>query len=157
RAVRGLNDFRVLPRGIVRRPAARFTSSRGNHFLAPGDVAAIYGVQPLYDAGFDGAGQKIVVAGQTRVDLEDIRQFRSNFGLPASDPQLILVPNLRDPGLVQDDLAEADLDIEWAGAMARGAAILYVYSDNVLDAVQYAIDQNLAPVISVSYGLCEAQ
>ena len=57
----------------------------------------------------------------------------------------------------KDDLPEADLDIQWAGAVARKASILYVYSYNVLDAVQYAIDQNLAPVISMSYGLCETQ
>jgi uncharacterized protein (TIGR03437 family) len=56
-----------------------------------------------------------------------------------------------------DDLPEADLDIQWAGAVARGATIVYVYSYNVMDAVQYAIDQNLAPVLSMSYGLCEAQ
>ena len=39
--------------------------------------------------------------------------------------------------------------------MARNARILYVYSNNVMDALQFAIDQNLAQVISVSYGLCE--
>ena len=32
-----------------------------------------------------------------------------------------------------------------------------VYAQDVLDAVAYAIDQNLAPVISLSYGLCELQ
>ena len=45
--------------------------------------------------------------------------------------------------------------MEWAGAVARNATILYVYSENVLDAFTYIIDQNLAPVLSISYGLCE--
>ena len=60
-----------------------------------------------------------------------------------------------DPGF-NNTWVEADLDIEWAGAMARGAKIVYVYSNNVLDAVQYAVDENVAPVLSMSYSGCEA-
>ena len=52
-------------------------------------------------------------------------------------------------------LPEADLDLEWSGGVAKNATILYVYANNVMDAIQYAIDQNLAPVVSSSYGLCE--
>jgi subtilase family serine protease len=33
--------------------------------------------------------------------------------------------------------------------------LVFVYSNDVTDAVQYAIDQNLAPVLSMSYGSCE--
>lgn len=157
RAVHGLNDFRMQPRRAVRRPAPRYTSGTGRHYLAPDDFAAIYNVQSLYDAGLGGAGQKIVVVGQTRIDVADIQQFRTAYGLPPSDPQIVLVPNLRDPGTSKTDLPEADLDIQWAGAVARDATIVYVYSFNVTDAVQYAIDQNLAPVLSMSYGFCEAQ
>ncbi|HXA52103.1 MAG TPA: protease pro-enzyme activation domain-containing protein [Candidatus Acidoferrum sp.] len=157
RTVHGLNDFRMQPKHTIHKPVAQYTSSRGNHYLAPDDLAAIYSLKPLYDAGFGGAGQKIVVVGQTQVDVTDIQAFRSSFGLTASDPQMMLVPGLRDPGVSTDDLPEADLDIQWAGAVARDATIVYVYSYNVMDAVQYAIDQNLAPVLSMSYGLCEAQ
>ena len=43
-----------------------------------------------------------------------------------------------------------------AGAIARNAQIVFVVSGNgVFDSLQYAIDQNLAPVISISYGSCE--
>jgi uncharacterized protein (TIGR03437 family) len=156
-AVHGLNDFRLKPMRSVRKPVAHYTSSRGSHYLAPADIATIYNIQPLYDSGIDGTGTKIAVAGQTQVDLTDIQTFRSSFGLPANDPKIVLVPNLGDPGTSKDDLGEADLDIEWTGAVARGASIIYVYSNNVMDAVQYAIDQNLAPVLSLSYGLCESQ
>ena len=42
--------------------------------------------------------------------------------------------------------------------MARNAKLIYVNSKNALfTSLQYAVDQNLAPVISISYGLCEAQ
>ena len=53
---------------------------------------------------------------------------------------------------------EANLDVEWSGAVAKDASLIYVNSQNALfNAMQYAIDQDLAPVISVSYGICEAQ
>jgi uncharacterized protein (TIGR03437 family) len=153
RTVRGLNDFRSKPAKRV----PRYTSSKGNHYLAPDDLAAIYNMMPLYSAGIDGTGQTLVIAGQTQINLSDIQQFRSTYNLPANDPQIVLVPNSQDPGINADDLAEADLDLEWSGAVARNATILYVYAPDVMQAVQYAIDQNLAPVVSTSYGSCELE
>lgn len=157
RGIQGLHDFHMEPRAVRRQALAPdYTSATsGNHYLSPDDFGTIYNVKALWNAGYDGGGQKIVIAGQTRVALTDIQSFRAKFNLPAQDPQLLLVPNTRDPGTVNGDLGEADLDLEWAGATAPQATLIYVYSYNVADAVQYAIDQNLAPVLSVSYGLCE--
>jgi uncharacterized protein (TIGR03437 family) len=155
KSVRGLHDFRMKPSLSRRKPL--FTSPKGNHYLAPNDFATIYDVIPAYAAGFDGTGQKLVIAGQTQIKLPDIQQFRSTYNLPASDPQVTLVPGSRDPGISNGDLGEADLDLEWSGAVARNATILYVYANDVMQAVQYAIDQNLAPVVSTSYGLCELE
>lgn len=161
KSIQGLTDFRLKPaaRPMQNQPAeGRYTTARsGVHQIVPDDLATIYDIKPLYTAGIDGTGQKIVVAGQTRVNLSDIEQFRSAYGLAANDPQTMLVPNTQDPGLSSSDLAEADLDLEWSGAVARNATILFVYSYDVMDAVQYAVDQNLAPVISTSYGLCEQE
>lgn len=159
-AIRGLHNFRLNPpkQALAARPKPRYTNSTGQfHYLAPDDVATLYDIQPLYAAGIDGSGQKIAVVGQTQLPLDDIRQFRTYFNLPPSDPTLTLVPNTQDPGIYPDDLVETDLDVEWAGAIARNAAISYVYSYDVVDALYYVIDQNLAPVVSMSYGLCEAQ
>jgi uncharacterized protein (TIGR03437 family) len=161
RSIRGLNDFRPHARHHPMRNAAvpnaqpDYTSSKGNHYLAPADHAIIYNISPLQSTGYDGTGQTIVVAGQTQINLSDVRQFRSKYGLPAADPQVMLVPGAQDPGVNKDDQDEAHLDIEWSGAIARNATILYVYASDVFDAVQYAIDANLAPVISTSYGNCE--
>lgn len=159
-AIGGLDDFHLEPRGVRAHSEAaavepNYTSTSGKHYLAPDDLATIYNVKPLYDAGLDGTGQTIVVAGQTQMNLTDVRRFRTQFGLSPVDPETILVPGLADPGVSSDDVGEANLDLQWAGAVARNARILYVYSSNVMNAVAYAIDQNLAPVISVSYGLCE--
>jgi subtilase family serine protease len=125
------------------------------HFLAPDDVAVIYDLNPLYGGGFDGTGLRIVIPGQSRVDLTDINSFRSVFHLSPNTPQTVLAG--ADPGTVPDALGEADLDLEWAGAVARGATLIYVYSTDVVVATQCAINQNLAPIISWSYGSCEVQ
>ncbi len=154
RSIHGLHDFLMKPRSVGR---PKYDSSSGNHYLAPDDIGTIYNVKGLWNAGYDGTGQKVVIAGQTQVDVTDIQKFRAKFGLAAADPQMILVPNTKDPGVSKSDLGEADLDLEWAGAVAPQATLIYVYSYDVTDAVQYAIDQNLAPVLSVSYGLCEPQ
>jgi hypothetical protein len=153
--IHGLNDFRPKARGGVGRP--RFTSSvSGNHFLAPDDFATIYNLKPLYTSGVDGTGQSLVVVGQTDLVMSDITTFRSLSGLPAKPPQVVLVPGSADPGVVTDDIGEASLDVQWSGAVARNATIIYVNSKNgAFDSMFYAISQNLAPVISISYGDCE--
>ncbi len=148
-AVRGLHDFRM------RHP--RYTSATsGNHYLAPDDYSVLYDLKPLYDKKIDGTGQKIAIVGQSQVPLSDLQLFRTSFNLAANDPQIVLVGKT-DPGIVQTDVGESILDIEWAGAVARNASIIFVYAPDVTDAVFYVIDQNLAPVLSMSYGLCESQ
>lgn len=163
---RGLNNYPLKPRSIKKSPLSgtpqpNFTSSiSGNHFVAPGDFAIIYDLNPLYSAGtaIDGTGQDIVVAGQSNIVLADVAAFRTAAGLPAKAPTIILATS-SDPGVLNStgDEQESSLDIEWAGAVAKNATILFVYSANgTFDAVQYAITHDLAPVISISYGDCEA-
>jgi subtilase family serine protease len=159
--IRGLNDFRLKPRSVRNRRRVQaavrsdFTSGiSGNTYLAPDDFATIYDVKGLHNSGIDGTGQKIAVAGQTDIKLSDIAAFRSASGLSKNDPQVVLEGT--DPGTNLGDMTEADLDLEWSGAVAQGATILYVNSTNVLNSFEYAITQNLAPVLAISYGDCEA-
>jgi subtilase family serine protease len=155
--IRGLDDFRTEPRKINGVPVADFSVSGGFHALVPGDLATIYDVQPLYQRGITGSGQKVAVVGQTDIQLSDIEYFRSQDGLPVNDPQLVLVTGSPDPGNSADDLVESDLDLEYAGGIAPNATILFVYSTDVWTSIEFAIDQDLAPVISSSYGYCEPQ
>src|ERR1700722_10199688 len=158
--VRGLDDFRrkarVRPSRLTK---PNYTDGQGNHYIAPGDFATIYDVAPLYNAGINGAGQKIAIAGQIEVNLSDLQQFQSMFDLPSNNPQMLLVPGSQNPGNNPNsgDLAESDLDLEWSNAVAPNASIIFVYSGDVMTSLQYAIDQNLAPVVSVSYGSCELE
>src|SRR5437773_9607669 len=56
---------------------------------------------------------------------------------------------------------EADLDVEWSGAVAKGATIKLVVAQSTetsfgVDlAAEYAVDNNLAPILSESFGACE--
>ena len=59
-----------------------------------------------------------------------------------------------DPG-VTGALVEGELDLEWAGAIAPKASLTYVYGASAFTAMLYAIEANLAPIVSVSYGTCE--
>jgi subtilase family serine protease len=156
--VRAVDDFRPRPRVHTQQVQSRFTSSlSGSHFLAPDDFATIYDLKPLYNAGFTGSGQMIAVVGQSDITVSDTTTFRSLSGLPASDPLVVLVPRSGDPGTVAGDVDESNLDIQWAGAVAPGATIVFVNSGNgAFDSLQYAIQQDIAPIISVSYGDCEA-
>jgi Pro-kumamolisin, activation domain/Bacterial Ig-like domain (group 3) len=155
-AIRGLNNFygeHVRSRAPMQTPPA-YSSGGGGNYLTPADVATIYDSAPLYSAGFDGTGQTIAIVGASTVDLTDISNFRTKFGLPASVPQVIAVA---DPGIPGDTDAqsEASLDLELSGAIARGANQIYVYSTDFGDAAAYAIDHVLAPILSMSFHSCE--
>ena len=83
-------------------------------------------------------------------------------GLPANPPQVIV--NGADPGdQGAGENGEADLDVEWSGAVAKNATIKFVISkstittDGVDLSAQYIVNNNLAPVMSTSFGLCESQ
>lgn len=146
--IRGLDDFWRLP------PAAipENTGSSGVTQLAPGDWATIYNVSPLYAMGIDGTGQRVGILGRSDMNQSYIDQFRSQFGLPPTTIEQHRIGP--DPGIT-NAAAEAALDLEWSGAIARGATIVYIYAGNFFDAAQGAVDQNLATVLSESFGMCE--
>jgi hypothetical protein len=163
--VEGVVSLHNLPhpamnRGFVpSRPELREPAS---HDLTPGDFAAIYNVKPLYQEGIDGSGVSLAVVGRTHIPLGDIATFRQEFGLPAKVPEIII--NGPDPGdLGAEEDGEADLDVEWSGAVARNARIRFVVSgstdstDGVDLSAHYIVNHNLAPVMTTSFGQCESR
>jgi subtilase family serine protease len=141
---------------------AHFTSSQtGAHFLTPKDLATIYDITPAYNAGFTGTGQSIAVVGQSSVALSDVENFQSAAGLAKKDPTIIQVPNSGTAAVSTGDESESDLDLEYSGGTAPGATIIFVFVGNnrnfgVFDSLQYAIENDTAPVITISYGSCES-
>jgi subtilase family serine protease len=200
-SVMGMHNFLPRPasrkRGFSGQRNSRPDYFDGNYvfpnFLAPGDIATIYGIRGLYNASpaIDGTGQKLAIVGQTDIYLSDINDFRAGFGLNqisgcttnangvvtacnATNFLYVLVGS--DPGTPYacGDLGEADLDIEWSGAVARNAQIVYVNSPvtwnssctsgtgggvnaSLSAVINPPSGPPLAPVVSMSYGACEAQ
>jgi len=163
-SVGGLDDFKPSPKSIHAQ-SAHFTSGiSGSHFLAPEDLDTIYDVTPLLNAAYTGAGETIGIAGQTDVVVSDIAAFRAAAILPVNAPTILLIPGSGDPGISYSDLPEADLDMEWSGGMAPAANIVFLNSTNAFTSLVYGIQNRvtlnsnsvLIPILSVSYGNCEA-
>ena len=148
--------------GVVK-PLFTYTDSNGQFFgVGPSDFAKIYNVPATVGGNPAGQGVTIAIVGRTNINIQDVRDFRAMFGLPANDPTIVL--NGPDPGIVSPgEETEADLDVEWAGAVAPDAAIKFVVTEtpqsNATDGVDlsglYIVDNNLAPVMSTSFGTCE--
>ncbi len=147
----GLDDFKLS------KPSPDL-DYKGQNVIAPGDLWIMYDILPLFtsDINVTGDGMTLAVIGQSDVNLADIATYRSDFSLPVNPPIKVLVAGANNPGFVQGDTGESDLDLELSGAVAPNAQIMFVYSGNVVNSVMYAIDQAIAPVISYSYAGCEA-
>jgi subtilase family serine protease len=139
---------------------------------SPQQMRQAYGVQPLLDAGITGKGRIITLieAFQDPTIQTDLQLFDREFGLP--DPQLnVMTPfgstpfNPNDP--VQTAFAgETALDVEWAHVMAPDATIVVIQANvqqetlqgqlsALLQATQFAVQQNIGSVISMSFGTSE--
>ncbi len=134
----------------------------GSYSLSPGDFAAIYDLNPIYNSmGYNGQGETIAIVGQAPANTSAWATFRSTFGLPPNAPNVMVAgPNTPyDEG--GGDGEESDLDVEWAGAVAPGATIDFVtaaINDGGIDtSAQYVVDNKLAPIMSVSYQFCEPE
>ena len=136
------------------------------HALGPGDYAKIYNINPTYTSGINGAGVTIGVVGRTEISLQDVAEFHSNFGLSGPLPTIVnngaSPGNLGDQPGLQGEEAEAVLDTTWSHAVAPGATVHLVVSasTNTTDGVDlsefYIVDNNVADIMSESFGSCEA-
>ena len=97
--VLGLHDFH--PRAPRKQALPNYTAADGSHYLLPDDFATIYGLVPSYDYGYTGAGQSIVIVGQSDINPKDIALFRSSWGLPLTTIQM--VPAGTYPGIDSDN------------------------------------------------------
>jgi subtilase family serine protease len=162
--VANLTDFRPSSHAKFLAPVratALFTSGQtSSHYVTPKDVATIYDINAAYNAGWTGSGQTIAVIGQSAVVTGDITNFQAAAGVPVRSPTTTLVPGTGSSQVYTSDEGESDLDLEYTSAIARGATIDFVYTGSSpnygsFDAFTYAVTQNIAPIISISYGSCE--
>jgi len=159
------NFFRKSNMGPVRRlselkAGPNYTSSGGTSYVGPGDFATIYNTQPLLAAGINGAGTSIAVVGRSDILMSDVQSYRQLFNLPLNDP--IFIHAGQDNGTQPGDDGESDLDVEISGGIAPQAKVYFVIGtptflvDGITNSVEYIVENNLADIMSISYGSCEA-
>jgi len=144
-----------------------FDLSRGLFCYGPAAIRSAYGLNGLVDNG-GGRGQTIVILdafGSPFVE-EDLGIFDGIFGLPPP-------PSFRQitmPGTPPFDPANANivgwtqeiaLDVEWAHAIAPNANIVLVAAASnsdadLLDGLNFALDNHIGSVVSMSFGQSEA-
>ncbi len=173
--VAGVVSLHNFPRKSFKRDAGIHTATRDSHgnpqftttsgcgtnqaqpcyILGPADFAKVYNIP----ASLNGTGQQIAIVADSNINPQDVTDFRTLFGLPTNPPNIIL--NGPDPGLNGDE-GEADLDVQVSGMVAPNATIDFVVSEDTLTAAGidlsavYIIDNNIAPVMSESFGDCES-
>lgn len=164
-AVLHLSDFRPQPMARLAPRPAYTTANTQAHYLTPPDLAVMYDLPAATPTFRPGTGQSIAIVGQSYVDLSigavtqefltTVHYYGNNSLIP------VLVPGTGVQAVSPGDAAESEIDLEYAAGMLSGSTIFLVYvgSDptfSVFDALSFTIDQNLAPVVSLSYSACEA-
>jgi subtilase family serine protease len=140
--------------------------------MVPADLATIYDFNPLFAKGITGTGQKIYVMEDTELyTSQDWTTFRNVLGLSQYSSGSLTTEfpqpsrggsNCLSPGVTSDDV-EAALDVEWASAAAPSAGIVVAACADTVTSGLFIAEQNLVnaatppAIISISYGLCEAQ
>jgi subtilase family serine protease len=140
---------------------------------SPQEIRTAYGLNKLLDAGMVGSGQTIVLIESygSPTALADLQTFDQDYGLPDPPSLKVLAPLGAVPFDPTDSTQvgwafETTLDIQWAHAIAPGAAIVVLTSPvaetegvqgmpEFLALERYALDHHLGKIISQSWGATE--
>jgi subtilase family serine protease len=165
-AVLHLSDFRPKPNVKVLQTRAHpnyTTLSTQAHYLGPKDILTMYDVNPnaLEQPGVGISGSSLAVVGQSYVDISAssaVWQFLA-FSESVTPVSAVLVPGSGVEAVSPGDAGESEIDLEYASGIGGNAVLVYV-GDNqnydVFDALAFAITEDIASVVSISYGVCES-
>jgi subtilase family serine protease len=118
-------------------------------------IASAYQFSSLYLAGDLGAGQTIALFEQEPYQATDIAAYQACYGTS------VPITNVEvdgGPGPYAGHDGESALDIEQVVGLAPRANVLVYQGPNAatVDIIATIVSQNIAKVISSSYGVCEA-
>jgi subtilase family serine protease len=168
--------FRLVTNETFSRPPT--TSYCTVHYkqvcYSPLQLQTAYDMEPLYNAGLNGAGMTIAIvdAFGSPTIRADLNRFDTDFSLPPPPSFRIITPSGAVPPFDRRNnervgwAFETSLDVEYAHAMAPGANILLVETPvdetigtagfpQIVHAENVLINRHLAQVISQSFGAAE--
>lgn len=161
-AVLHLSDFRPKPNAVLRaQPRPLYTTSATQaHFLTPSDLTAMYDYPISAGKDLQGQGQSIAVVGQSYANTSAAGPVNALLGLGGPSLSAVLVPGSGVEAISPGDELESELDLEYALGTATKANVFLVFvgdqaNYSVYDALAYAIQERVSPVISISYSTCE--
>src|SRR6201996_8582576 len=162
-AVLHLSDFRLKPSVRTLRPDYTTLSSQ-SHFLSPKDISGMYDAYDFLAQGYPGnINQGLAVVGQSFVKTgpgSSIGNFDAAIPNGSVGVTPIIVPGSGNEAIEPGDVGESEIDLEYSSNIVRNASVFFVYTGSsanydVMDALAFAILNDIAPVISISYGICE--
>lgn len=163
---------------VTGKPAYNNTAD-DEYDITPQDYYTIYNVNKVFNGGNLGANATIAVIEESDIEYGtvdsgtglatggDVAVFRKVFGVPGSLKMYVYHGYGSDtctaPGIDPDNSGEegeAALDAEWATALAPSAKLIFMSCDSKTDdgifsSMAALIDNNLADVMSLSYGSSE--
>ena len=147
-----------VPRSDGLSPCSGAADTAASGYYTLDALGAAYGIGSLLSDGLDGHGLTIGLYELGAHSPADVSTYASCFGL--ADPvTTVEVDGGAQAGTV--GTAEADLDIEQAATQAPGASIVSYEgpgtAQGAYDTWARAVDQDVAQVVSSSWGECEAQ
>ncbi len=123
----------------------------------PDEIRAAYDMKPLLANGDDGSGQTIALLELDGYNSADVNTYLNHYGLGSPNYSNVLVDgatNNPGPGAI-----EVELDMEQVSAIAPGAAQkVYIGINNTAsanDLYNRIVNDNVAKIVSISWGLCE--
>ncbi len=136
-----------------------FRAGNSPIFFGPDDFALAYNIFPVSDSGIQGQGQRVAIIINSNVLDDDINFHRQLFGLPFTTVKRFVPPGLDMPPVRFQGEAELDIDsISVIAPMAEINLILIpeLTTRNVFLAEQFIINTLKIPIVSESFGGCEA-
>jgi subtilase family serine protease len=135
--------------------------------LFPDQILTAYGIAPLHQEGLRGQGVRLAIVGEAPTPVEDVTLFRDCFGFPGT-------PLLIHGGAGVEPILESSLDAMVVSAVAPQLASFDLWVrplattsddgdvDEFLQLLAAPLEATragaaLPDVVSVSYGVCEAQ
>ena len=154
-----------------------YTQYPPEYDVTPQDYYTIYNVNPVFNGGNLGANATIAVIEESDIEYGtvdpstgaatggDVATFRNLFGVPGTLNMFVYhgygTVSCAAPGIDPSNSgeeSEAALDAEWANALAPSAKLIFmscVYNNTgngIWDSMTALVDNNLADVMSMSYG-----